>query len=46
MRRGDYRNYYKGHMDNIKREGGGGGWRGSAGVGWRDGEKGHTSVIE
>ena len=21
MRRGDYRNYYKGHMDKIKREG-------------------------
>ena len=25
MRRGDYRNYYKGHMDKIKGEGGGGG---------------------
>ena len=25
--RGDYRNYYKGHMDKIKGEGGGeGGW--------------------
>ena len=24
MRRGDYRNYYKGHMDKIKGEGGGG----------------------
>ena len=23
MRRGDYRNYYKGHMDKIKGEGGG-----------------------
>ena len=22
MRRGDYRNYYKGHMDKIKGEGG------------------------
>ena len=27
MRRGEYRNYYKGHMDKIKGEGGGGGWR-------------------
>ena len=28
MRRGDYRNYYKGHMDEIKGEGGsrGGSW--------------------
>ena len=25
MRRGDYRNFYKGHMDKIKGEGGGGG---------------------
>ena len=25
--RGDYRNYYKGHMDKIKGEGGGGGGR-------------------
>ena len=24
MRRGDYRNYYRGHMDKIKGEGGGG----------------------
>ena len=24
MRRGDYRNYYKGHMDKIKGEGGSG----------------------
>ena len=24
MRRGDYRNYYKGHMDKIKGVGGGG----------------------
>ena len=28
MRRGDYRNYYKGHMDKMKGEGGGGGGRG------------------
>ena len=43
-----YRNYYKGHMDQIKGEGEGGGGRegGSAGVGWRDGEKRHTTVIE
>ena len=45
--RGDYRNYYKGHMDKIKGEGGGGGREvGSAGVGWRDGEKRHTTIIE
>ena len=31
MRRGDCRNYYKGHMDKIKGEGGGGGGRG---FGW------------
>ena len=28
MRKGDYRNYYKGHMDKITGEGGGGGGRG------------------
>ena len=28
MRRGDYRNYYKGHMDKMKGESGGGGGRG------------------
>ena len=27
MRRGDYKNYYKGHMDKIKWEGEGGGRR-------------------
>ena len=27
MRLGHYRTYYKGHMDGIKGEGGGGGWR-------------------
>ena len=27
MRRGDYRNNYKGHMDKIKGKGGGGGGR-------------------
>ena len=25
LRRGDYRNYYKGHMDKIKGDGGSGG---------------------
>ena len=40
--RGDYRNDYKRHMDKIK----GGREVGSAGVGWRDGEKRHTTVIE
>ena len=34
MRRGDYRNYYKGHVDKIKGEGGGG--RG-VGLGWGGG---------
>ena len=43
MRKGDYRNYHKGHMDKIKGEGGGGGGRGFGwgGVeGW--GEKAHN----
>ena len=43
VRRGDYRNYFKGHMDQIKWEGGGGGRRGFGwgGVeGW--GEKAHN----
>ena len=43
VRRGDYRDYYKGHMDEIKREGGGWGegvftWGGVEG--W--GEKAHN----
>ena len=46
MGRGDYRNYYKGHIDKIKGEGGGGGGRGFGWGGWRDGEKRHTTVIE
>ena len=48
MGRGVYRNYYKGPMDKIKGEGGSRGGRevGSAGVGWRDGEKMQTAVIE
>ena len=46
MRRGDYRNYYKGHMDKIKGEGRDGEGGGSAGVGWKDGEKMQTTVIE
>ena len=33
MRREDYRNYYKGHMDKIKGEGGGVGWGGVEGWG-------------
>ena len=36
MRRGDYRNYYKGHRDKIKGEGGGGGGRG-VWLGWGGG---------
>ena len=36
MRRGDYRNYYKGHMDKIKGEGGGGRGRGVQ-LGWGGG---------
>ena len=36
MRRGDSRNYYKGHMDKIKGEGGGGGGRGVR-LGWGGG---------
>ena len=47
VRRGDYSNYYKGHMDKIKGEGGDGGREvGLAGVGWRDGEKRQTTVTE
>ena len=36
MRTGDYRNYYKGHMDQIKGEGGVGGGRGVQ-LGWGGG---------
>ena len=46
VRRGDYRNYFKGHRDQIKGEGGGGEGGGFSWVGWRDGEKRHTTVIE
>ena len=46
VRRGDYRNYYKGHMDKIKGESGGGGVRGVQLGGWRDRKKRHTTVIE
>ena len=43
MGRGDYRNYYKGHMDKIKGEGGGGGGRGvSQGRVERWGERAHN----
>ena len=44
--RGDCRNYYKGHVDKIKGEGGGGEGRWVWLVGWRDGEKMQTTVIE
>ena len=41
MKRGDYKNYYKGHMDNIKGEGGGGGgWWFQLGWGGGMGRKG------
>ena len=45
MGRGVFRNYYKGHMDKTKGEGGGreGRW---LGMGWRDGEKMQTTIIE
>ena len=46
MGRGDYRNYYKGHMDKIKGEGGGGGGGGFEWSRWRDGEKMQAAVIE
>ena len=36
MRRGVYRNYYKGHMDKIKGEGGVRGGRGVQ-LGWEEG---------
>ena len=46
MRRGDYRNYYKGHMDKIKGESGGG-VRRWVWLGWGgDWEKRHKTVIE
>ena len=47
MGRGVYRSYYKGQMNKTKGEGrdGGGRWD-WLGVGWRDGEKMQTTVIE
>ena len=36
VRRGDYRNYYKGHMDKIKGKGGSGGGTG-VWLGWGGG---------
>ena len=36
VRRGDYRNYYKGHLDKTKGVGGGGGGRGVQ-LGWGGG---------
>ena len=47
MRRGDYRNYYKGHMGKIKGEGGSGGgrWFGCGGVeGWGENEDNCNSI--
>ena len=46
MGRRVFRNYYKGHMDKNKGGGNRGGRCGMAGVGWRDGEKMKTTVIE
>ena len=49
MRGRVFRNYYKGHKDKTKGEGGGGRGRwevGLAGVGWSGGEKMQTTVIE
>ena len=47
MGRGVYRSYYKGHLDKIMGGGGRGGREvDSDGVGWRDGEKMQTTVIE
>ena len=42
MGRGDYRSYYKGHMDKMKVQGIGGFGLG----GWRPGEKRQTTVFE
>ena len=42
MGKGDYRNYYKGHMDKIKREGSGGGGTGIR-LGW-GGVKGRKGI--
>ena len=46
MRRGDYRNYYQGHMDKIKGEGGGWGGRGVR-LAWGGGmdEKGKGDIV-
>ena len=48
MGRGVFRNYYKGHMDKTKREGGsrGGRWVWLWGRRKRGGEKMQTTVIE
>ena len=47
MGRGVYRNYYKGHMDKTKGEGGKRGREvGLAGVEWRGGENMQATVIE
>ena len=41
-----YRNYYKGHLDKIKGEGGDGGGKWVQVGGWRDGKKKQRTVIE
>ena len=47
MGRGVYRNYYKGHMDKIMGEGGGGRWVSWGGVvGESGGGKMETNILE
>ena len=49
MEGGFFRNYYKGHRDKTKGEGGGVKWErelGLPGVGGRGGEKMQTTLIE
>ena len=46
MGRRVFRNYYKGHMDKIKGEGGSKGARWAWMGVWRGGEKMQTTVIE
>ena len=46
MQRGVFRNYYKGHMDKTKGEGGSKGEGGFGRGGGRGGEKMQTTVIE
>ena len=46
MGRRVFRNYYKGHMDKTKGEGGGGVGGRWVWLGWDGGEKMQTTVIE